>query len=357
MKRLGEWIEASRRMDCSSRRIRVLGQSLKEKSPEFVGMEPLSELVETLGSEDFFERQSAAWKLVEAGARAVEPLLEALEKNPDPQVRFKAAWVLGRIGDAKALGALTGALQEDEDPSVREWAASALEAIGDRRAIPFLARSVATDSSREVRLRSSLALVAFGASEAFMELLDEPDLEARRMAVVGLGRLRVAEARDKVAPFIEDGDPELRRRTAWSLGEMRNPEAVPLLGPALKDESAVVRMTVAKALATIGGEEACLMASSLLEDEDPRVRLAAVTALGEIGLADALDRLVEVLFGEDGEEIRAWAAWSLGEISDRRAIEPLQEACLRCPPAVRDKALDSLEQVFGIGRGDGEGEI
>lgn len=131
-------------------------------------MEPLSELIRILGSENFFERQSAAWKLAEAGARAVEPLLEALEKDPDPQVRFKAAWVLGNIGDAKAIEPLAGALQEDEDPSVREWAASALEAIGDRRAIPFLARSIATDRSREVRLRASLALVAFGASDAFM---------------------------------------------------------------------------------------------------------------------------------------------------------------------------------------------
>ncbi len=139
---------------------------------------------------------------------------------------------------------------------------------------------------------------------------------------------------------------------------MRAPEAAPLLSPATKDDSHVIRMTAAKALATIGGEEACRMAMSLLEDEDPRVRLSAVTALGEIGLADSIDRLVEVIFGDDDEEIRAWAAWSLGEIGDFRAVEHLQEACVKCPSAVRDKALDSLEQVFGIGGGgDGKDDV
>ena len=65
-------------------------------------MESLSELVCNLRSENYFERQSAAWRLVEAGERAVEPLIAALEGNPDPQVRFKAAWALGKIGDGRA---------------------------------------------------------------------------------------------------------------------------------------------------------------------------------------------------------------------------------------------------------------
>jgi len=100
----------------------------------------------------------------------------------------------------------------------------------------------------------------------------------------------------------------------------------------------------------LGGAGAGRVAVSRREDADPRVRLAAVTALGEIRIVDALDQLVEVLFSEDEEEIRAWAAWSLGEIGDVRAIGPLQEACVQCPPKVREKALDSLEEVFGMGR-------
>ena len=201
-------------------------ESLKEKKPKMAAMKPLSELVRALGDEDYFKRQSAAWRLVEAGGEAVAPLLAALGGDPDPQVRFKAAWALGKIGDERGLEPLARALLEDEDPAVREWAASALEAIGDPRAVPPLAQSLATDPSREVRLRSSLALGAFGAVEAFEDLLREGDLEARRMAVMGVGRLRSMGSMELFAPLSGDADPELRRRVAWSLGEIDDIRAI-----------------------------------------------------------------------------------------------------------------------------------
>ena len=71
-----------------------------------------------------------------------------------------------------------------------------------------------------------------------------------------------------------------------------------------------------------------------------------MTTLGEIGHNKALDALVEVMFGQDDEEIRAWAAWSLGEIADERAVEPLQRAYKTCPMEVMKKARDSLVEVF-----------
>ena len=71
-----------------------------------------------------------------------------------------------------------------------------------------------------------------------------------------------------------------------------------------------------------------------------------MTTLGEIGHNKALDALVEVMFGQDDEEIRAWAAWSLGEIGDERAVEPLQRAYKTCPMEVMKKARDSLVEVF-----------
>jgi hypothetical protein len=59
-----------------------------------------------------------------------------------------------------------------------------------------------------------------------------------------------------------------------------------------------------------------------------------------------VDALVEVMFGQDEEEIRAWAAWSLGEIGDARAVEHLQRAYKTCPMEVMKKAKDSLVEVF-----------
>jgi HEAT repeat protein len=46
--------------------------------------------------------------------------------------------------------------------------------------------------------------------------------------------------------------------------------------------------------------------------------------------------------------MRSWAAWSLGEIADERAIEPLQRAYKTCPTQVMKMARDSLVEVFKV---------
>jgi HEAT repeat protein len=52
------------------------------------------------------------------------------------------------------------------------------------------------------------------------------------------------------------------------------------------------------------------------------------------------------MFSDDEPEIRAWAAWSLGEIGDPRAVEHLMKAYRTCPMEVMNQARDSLVEVF-----------
>ena len=54
------------------------------------------------------------------------------------------------------------------------------------------------------------------------------------------------------------------------------------------------------------------------------------------------------MFGEDEEEIRAWSAWSLGEIRDERAVEHLRKAYKTCPMEVMKMARESLVEVFKL---------
>jgi HEAT repeat protein len=55
----------------------------------------------------------------------------------DSDVNYHAAWALGQIGDARAIGPLIGAL-EDEAPLMRVSAIQALEALDAKEAIPQL---------------------------------------------------------------------------------------------------------------------------------------------------------------------------------------------------------------------------
>jgi arylsulfatase A-like enzyme/HEAT repeat protein len=66
---------------------------------------------------------------------ALEPILEVLA---DDHLRYRAALVLGELGDPRAFDVLLSLAQRDPTDDVRANAVAALGALGDRRAVPFL---------------------------------------------------------------------------------------------------------------------------------------------------------------------------------------------------------------------------
>ncbi|MBN1235318.1 MAG: HEAT repeat domain-containing protein [Methanotrichaceae archaeon] len=312
-------------------------------------MDKALELIEKLGSsDDYFERQKAAWALVNLGEVAVDDVAGALEKGEFSDLRYKSAWVLGKIGCPRGVEPLCRAMLNDPDHVVREWCAAALEAVRSQDAVPALVLAMKRDSSKDVRLRAAVALRTLGAAEALSGLLGHAEPEIRGMAVTGLAKIGHRESLPDVARLLEDEEMEVRRRAAAFMGEVACDEGLSCLARALQDKESIVRSEALKALGKIKSEKACDLALQALKDQDWQVRYTAVTTLGEIGHNKALDALVEVIFGPDDEETRAWAAWSLGEIGDERAIEPLQRAYKTCPTEVMKKAKDSLVEVFGL---------
>jgi HEAT repeat protein len=316
-------------------------------------MDKARELVKMLGkSDDYFERQKAAWALVNLGEAAIDEVAGALGSGEFSDLRYKSAWILGKIGSPRAVEPLCRAMLNDPDHVVREWCAAALEALKSQDAAPALVLAMKNDSSKDVRLRAAVALRSIGATEALRDLLSHSEPETRGMAVTGLAKIRHRQSLPDVVRLMQDEDAEVRRRAAAFVGEAFTAEpdssdALSCLARALQDEEGAVRCEALKSLGKIKGEEACDLALQALKDGDWNVRYTAVTTLGEIGHNKALDPLVEVMFSGEDEEVRAWAAWSLGEIGDERAIEPLERAYRTCPTEVMKKARDSLTEVFG----------
>jgi HEAT repeat protein len=67
-------------------------------------MDEALELIEKLGaSDDYFERQKAAWALVNLGEAAVDQVAKALENGEFSDLRYKSAWILGKIGSSRGV--------------------------------------------------------------------------------------------------------------------------------------------------------------------------------------------------------------------------------------------------------------
>jgi HEAT repeat protein len=92
-------------------------------------------LTDVLGSDEVSVRWKAAVALTEMGSAAVESLLECLSDSR-AWVRSSAAWVLGNIGDARAVPVLRQYL-EDPSADVRKETAEALGKLAkDRSRLP-----------------------------------------------------------------------------------------------------------------------------------------------------------------------------------------------------------------------------
>lgn len=246
--------------------------------------------------------------LVQALARlpdpeaALPPLLDLLDRNPDPALRGLAAEALRPLQDPRVLERWPGLLQ-DRTPAVRRAALQALRERGDRRH----AAAVAALAARE------LDAVDGGA---------DPSLAAQ-----ALDTLRALEPRGETALFRRAAEPRpvprdparaealraLRVAGLRGLGASADPAAVRALVDlrAFHDADAAVRTEGIRALVALGDVRMLSLYTGLLRDREPAVRLAMAEALGELRAAQAVWVLRRVLDEETDATVRAAAARAL----------------------------------------------
>lgn len=97
-------------------------------------------------AESLYYVDGVVWKItvkafIDAGKPAVRPMIKALKDWRDSRLRSTAAFILGEIGDRRAVKPLIHRL-EDRDWRVRAVAVAALGKIGDARAVEPLTKAL-----------------------------------------------------------------------------------------------------------------------------------------------------------------------------------------------------------------------
>ena len=128
-----------------------------------------------------------------------------------------------------------------------------------------------------------------------------------------------------IEQLIEDlkNDDDFVVEEAKGLLEMRKEESLDYLIDALKDENKNVRLNAAKILAFIGDSKAIHPLIEALEDNNKLVRREVSTAISRMG-AEAVDPLIKILNNSDWR-VKGAAAWSLGNMKDKKALPYLKE--------------------------------
>jgi HEAT repeat protein len=319
-----------------------------------------------------------------AGEENRETNTEALEarlKDPDEETQRGAAFVLARIGGAKAVPAvpvLRKALK-DEDPQVQGLAAAGLAGAGKEAepAVPDLAEALRESKDLFVRRNSALALghVGPGAKPAVLALVEvlrgkEP-LELRQHAAEALALIALPHTEEAVPALLEaiqnDPDPLVRQRCVWALFQYRALEgqaqrkllekARPILSEVLAEKAeaqTLVRYDAARMLANSFASDAPDRTVDVLLEMlgNKTLRVFNTTDATVVGTGSEATRgtaQVQPNYGGDARYMAAEAlAWLGAKASKRKDVVEALKAAANDPDAELKKMAKKALEVLGV---------
>ncbi len=124
------------------------------------------------------ERVDALTALFQAGKRAAADDLLAATADPEPEVRERAAVLVGDAGDPASIPAVAKAFAAEPDPVVRDALVRAIGLLGDDAVVPWLADRATEAAADAARLRPVLFALARVRSPAALEALERVRTQA-----------------------------------------------------------------------------------------------------------------------------------------------------------------------------------
>jgi HEAT repeat protein len=290
--------------------------------PPFTTVDPsvVSGLGATLHDDQKMIRKEAALSLGILDGRAALPQLQAALKDPESDVRGAAATAIGKIG-TEADGRALVPLLADDSMEVKNRTLQAIGTLRVREAGPALREAFEANRRREYgqRVLACLSRIADpGQAELFRDLLQDPDVDRRRLAVEGLGRVADASLLPSFKKdYQRESNPDLKLAFAFSITRLGDrafsdtlvlalsgqnakrsrdyllelgPSLLPDLYPYLNDQDAEIRAALCDVMSQFGDSAAIPKLEPLLNDPNSKVADKANRAVERLKRVASLDR-------------------------------------------------------------------
>jgi HEAT repeat protein len=265
--------------------------------------------------------------------------------DPDETVRQKALWALKIIGRAYLKNYEKYLSSEEELSNAIFW-----ELIRHGKAIFWAILDYTHHLDSTVRTRATQILGELREPLAFSrlcELVQDSEKEIRRLAIIGLGKLKTPRAikfliselsnpdsfiadaayealidigKDAVSYLLEEfalANLGVQMKITEIIVKIGPVEAIPLIKEKLSDPQAWIRRVICGALENFHHPEiANLLVEKCLFDPDTLVRAAAVRALGKLKFHFTIDPILSAL-QDDEETVRLEAIRAIGELNER----------------------------------------
>jgi HEAT repeat protein len=158
--------------------------------------------------------------------------------------------------------------------------------------------------------------------------LGSSDPALRSVAALGLGLVDAEIGVDPLIRTLRDASTDVRANSAWALGRIENGRALSPLVGLFRDDAESVRQAAVAAVGRMDDSTSSIPAliRVVRQDNSPAVRRVAAWALGKLEAREAIDALSETLARDSDVRVREMSAWALGNIEDRRSVAALGAA-------------------------------
>ena len=246
------------------------------------------------------------------------------------------------------------ACDADSTSSVR--AAQILLQLGGRVVEPLLDRLAAeTDPQREAQLTGTIMALGERGAPLLVAAIRRGDTERARLAVRLAGQLQSANLVPTLLDVVRGDSPELAREAAAGLVHVGNEEAIQALVVALGQGDAALREVAAHGLGTLGGPVATAALLDALDANlsSPGGTSLARTVIRELAALEAdaaIPKLVSVLERKsvfrrrDRRELKLAAVAALALMPSGEARRAIERAARSRDAEIRDLAEQALRE-------------
>ena len=240
-------------------------------------------------------REGAAYSLgLLGGTPAVRDLAAALQ-DPVPEVRGAAATAIGKVGSTEDGRALIPLLA-DESGDVRERTLRAIGRLRVREAGPELASLYESNRKKPLGTKVLEALSRIGdpaQADLFVQVMQEPDLERKRLAVEGIGRISDANRLPALKKdYQRERDEEVRLAFCFALARMGDHAFLDTIVLALPSRTLGAR---SRGYLMEMGKSVLPELYPYLTDQDAEIRTQLCDIIGAVGDAESIPRLSALL--------------------------------------------------------------
>lgn len=323
------------------------------------GKDTVQAVLPLLRSDDAPVRNLSMDILREVGSQDITSLIELIH-DEDADIRIFVSDILGSTNNLLAVEPLCDALLKDPEVNVRYQAAVSLGELRKEEAAPCLNQAINDEEWVQYSVIEALTKIGHSSSvNAMVKALDSASDLVASMIIDSLGEMGNVKAVTMLLKRMEESPTALRNKIAKAVVQILGGKSLTLLNNeererfreyllvALRDEDEEIQDAAIQGLAYVGGEKASEgileIASALDQDRDQERLTTIIGYLSEIGVTEALRAGVM----SDDQEIARVAVQALSMISPD-TCDNEHEVCGLLMEAFWQVSLPIQRQIIGV---------